>query len=82
MSAELATIEQSPADEWKPLIMDAMPQRFGVRFGTLLTDVQTAWETLDNPPCSSVAAAVIEMANREELEINGQVIKRGPNAVQ
>jgi hypothetical protein len=80
MSAELVRVERTPGDEWSDLILDpdVLPQTWGTDFSTLLKNVQTAWETMDNPPSSSVASALFELASSDELVIDGRIIRRSP----
>lgn len=82
MSAESVRVESTPGEEWRDIIMDpgVMPQTLGTDVGTLFNKAYAAWETMDNPPTTTVTSALFELAANKEIEINGSVISRGPNA--
>jgi len=82
MSKELVRVERTPSEEWRAIIMDpsVMPQTLGTDVGTLFNKAYAAWETMDNPPTSTVTAALFELAATKEIEINGHIISRGPEA--
>jgi hypothetical protein len=77
MSTEGAASLNTAADTWRPLVMEAMPLRFGIRFGALLEAVHPDWEAMDSPPCTALATAVTALACTGELEINDEIIRRG-----
>lgn len=76
MDPERAVQVPTEIQDWEPLIMDAMPQRFGISWTNLLENIQDAWEGLPDPPCSSAATTVIALACLGTLEINNQIILR------
>lgn len=82
MSTELVPVVETPGEAWRALLLapDVMPETLGTDFTTVLEKVQAAWEVMDNPPISSVVSALFELAGNKEIEINGHIIKRGPNA--
>lgn len=82
MKAELVRVERTPGDEWREVIMDpdVMPETLGTDVSTIFNKAYAVWETMDNPPNSTVTSALFELAAAKEIEINGSVISRGPNA--
>lgn len=76
MEAEILAHQQAELDKWIPLILGAVPLRFGVEFTTLMENVQDAWEETPNPPCSPATYAVFDLARQGVLEINDHVIRR------
>ena len=84
MKAELVRVEPTPGEQWRDVIMapDIMPQTLGTDVGTLFDKAYAAWEMMDNQPTASVTSALFELAANKEIEINGSIISRGPNAAQ